>query len=256
MIKEASKMVDLAVEFCRNNLDILMIYGAVIGVFIILITIVVLAKGGDDEELDFDEIAYNKKKNKTESQEAPKEVTKVAKEVEFVSVALPPLTARVVIEEDEQAEVPEVETEEVAEVPVEEPKVEEVREDLPVQIPVETSVKQPVSRNTSCLEEIIEGLANLSADGVKKVEIKIKGAEVKITYGDDETVSLKDEPCAEDLPLEAECQDELEEVQEPVENKEEITEAKTYKKFGPDNNNVTRSGRVYSEEELQKQIRD
>lgn len=305
MIKEASKIVDLAVEFCRNNLDNLMVYGSLIAIFIIIFSIVRVSRKGDDEDLDFDEVAYKKElakesvleqaevdNSKDVSQEVGEEVeademkklvenefaevilpallekiiaeedakdeiikvaeaVEVAQTVEFVGVVLPPLTARVIAYEDsvDEFEVPEADL--VGEFGALEAD-SEVKTEAPAVEP-----QSVVSKNTSCIEDIIEGLANLSADGVKKVEIKIQGAEVKITYGNDEVLNVVEDtqvydskPVAETKPC-----DKGEELGE-VPDQKKIIEAKTYKKFGPDNNNVTRSGRVYSEEELEKQIRD
>ena len=52
MIKEASKIVDLAVEFCRNNLDNLMVYGAFFAIFVVIISIVRVSRKEDDEDLE------------------------------------------------------------------------------------------------------------------------------------------------------------------------------------------------------------
>ena len=247
MIKEASKIVDLAVEFCRNNLDNLMVYGSLIAIFIIIFSIVRVSRKGDDEDLDFDEVAYKKEKE----DQGKQDVSVVDSKSEFVGVCLPPLTARILAYEDsvDEFEVPEADLVDEFEVPKAD---SEVKTEAPAVGP-----QRVVSKNTSCIEDIIEGLANLSADGVKKVEIKIQGAEVKITYGNDEVLNVVEDtqvcdskPVAETKPC-----DKGEELGE-VPDQKKIIEAKIYKKFGPDNNNVTRSGRVYSEEELEKQIRD
>ncbi|MBR5517385.1 MAG: hypothetical protein IKU53_05380 [Firmicutes bacterium] len=308
MIKEASKIVDLAVEFCRNNLDNLMAYGAIFVMFIVIISLVRVSRSKDNEDLDFDEIAYKKEREKgivpqeeletTEEkvEDEPKsnefvevilpallekikaeEDAKVAEDesvtnteiLEFVEVVLPPLTARVDAYEDatdcNADELPEELLEEVTEKMVEEvvaetTLIEEVVEEPVVIEPLEkVAAPKKVSRNTSCLEDIIEGLANLSSDGVKKVEIKIQGAEVKITYGNDTALSITEEVEASSNVGYSNIENYDETDNERATDKQErpkVVEATTRKKFGPDNTNVTRSGRVYSEEELEQQIRD
>ena len=325
MIEETRKIVDLAVEFCRNNLDNLMVYGSLVAIFVVIISLVRVSRKKDSEDLEFDEVAYKKELAKESALEPAEEdnekdvLQEVVEEVkadeikepvrnefaevilpallekiiaeenakdenlefveaveamqpvEFVDVVLPPLTARVVAYE-EITDVAEVDslviedascelTQEIIEEVVVEPLVEERVTAEPV---VKESFAQPagekkVSRNTSCIEDIIGGLANLSADGVKKVEIKIHGAEVKITYGDDRTLNVvEDEGVCKDETIgknnyckNAEC-----EAQTSKFTGERSVEAKTYRKFGPNNNNVARSGKVYSEEELEKQIID
>ena len=325
MIEETSKIVDLAVEFCRNNLDNLMVYGSLLAIFVIIISLVRVSRKKDSEDLEFDEVAYKKELAKESALELAEEdnekdalqevveevkadelkgsvrnefaevilpallekiiaeedakdenvetieVVETMQPVEFVDVILPPLTARIMACE-ESVEVVEADDLVIEDVVYE--LAQETTEEVVVKPPVEESVtaepvikesfaqpavEQKVSRNTSCIEDIIGGLANLSADGVKKVEIKIHGAEVKITYGDDRTLNVVEDEgvCKEetigknDYCKNAEC-----EAQTSKFTGERSVEAKTYRKFGPNNNNVARSGKVYSEEELEKQIID
>ena len=325
MIKETSKIVDLAVEFCRNNLDNIMVYGSLLAIFIVIISLVRVSRKRDNEDLEFDEVVYKKELAKERvleqaevdnskdvsqavgeeveademkkpvenefaevilpallekiiaEEDAKDEIVKVAEAVEvtqtveFVGVVLPPLTARVIAYEEATDEVEstgfEVEetdsklTEELRETIDLEPLVEErVMADPVIKEPlVQPVMERNISKNTSCIEDIIEGLANLSADGVKKVEIKIHGAEVKITYGDDRTLSVVEDEgvCKEELVGEKDCYKKAEtEPQSSKFTEERSVEARTYRKFGPNNNNVARSGKVYSEEELERQIID
>lgn len=212
MIKEASKIAQLIVEFCRNNLDILMIGGVALIVLVIIISIVRSSRDGDDENLDFDEFAKPEAKAEEE-----------------------PVSAK---------QAPEKETEE--------------------------KPANPEKKNTPYIEGLLGELAGLSQDGIKELEIKIQGAEVKITYGNsgdsgdsgnldeeaneelrEELVEETSDETLDDEIVDKEDDSQKEEVKQAV-----ITSGKVYKKFGPENNNISKSGRIYTEEELEEQIRD
>lgn len=291
MMKEASKIVQLIIDFCRDNLDILMIGGVVVIVLILLVSSIKCFKEKDDEDLELDE---------TELMQVVEQVKQMqngfcpTEEMECVEVVLPPLTARVmaeVLEESKTAEkkqqediknpedrvvaislppltatvmeseeASKEETQTIEETPkVEEfltmeetPKAEELRS-------VDKVVKD--DKKASTIESLVEEIANISGTGVKEVKIKVAGAQVKITY-------LQDDQTSENETKEEIYQKE-DSYSEPTELLE-TPEQKSYKevdqnplpnekgnfKFGPDNINIARSGRVYSEEELQQQIRD
>lgn len=213
MLKEASKILEIIMEFCRENLNMVIIAGAALILVILLICI-----------------------------------AKVFKEDEEVVCQAPNF-------EEAKTEEPKLE-----EVKTEEPKIEpskcneaEIEESKKAEIKIESS------KSTS-LGAIAKELAELSGDGVKNVEIKIPGAEVKITYLDETKESKETEECERaETTIE-----ETEEVQkpddlddEPVSEDEEKDETVYVpKKFGPGNMNVARSGRVYSEAELEEQIKD
>lgn len=211
MIKEASKIAQLVVEFCRNNLDILMIGGAALIVLVIIISVVKSSKD-DEDELDYD------------------------RETKTVEVVAKP-----------------------------EEKVEPEKETI-----VEFSEAQnKEKKNTPYIEGLLGELASLSQDGIKELEIKIQGAEVKITYGDKREMPVVEDLAEEGCSVDAGSDTTVEKQGEPKETSERDTEskgdkkiqennasAKIYKKFGPENNNISKSGRIYTEEELEEQIRD
>ena len=227
MIKEASKIAQLIVEFCRNNLDILMIGGVALIVLVIIISVVRSSRDGGDEDLDFDEFARVKTEAKTEDEVKAAAEAKVAAET---------------------SKEPKSEAK---------PTVEEVPE-------------RTEKKNTPYIEGLLGELAGLSQDGIKELEIKIQGAEVKITYGNsgdsgdsgnldeeaneelrEELVEETSDETLDDEIVDKEDDSQKEEVKQAV-----ITSGKVYKKFGPENNNISKSGRIYTEEELEEQIRD
>ena len=230
MMKEMEKIVSLIIEFYRNNFDKLDIWAIagialLVSLFLIVITAVI------------------------KSFFAPKEEPK-----------------------EEGFEEPSAEPEEPIEETVKEP-IEETVEAL-------EEAEPQITKNTSCLEDILGELVTIPTDGVKEIEIKIKGAEVKVTYANSESLQLiskelvaKKSNGEDKLPLElkdVEASEELEdgyceeshleedesEGPQVEETEEDDDKGKTISKFGPGNMNISKSGRVYSEAELEEQIKD
>ena len=129
---------------------------------------------------------------------------------------------------------------------------------------------KPSSR-TDCIESIVEYIQSISPELLNEVEIKVHDAEIRIRYSNDKAC----ERVKNEEPQKPEEIQESEEVQEPVENQEteiinedtienvtedaienvieDTTEGVTVRiKFGPDNINISRSGRVFSEEEIKQ----
>lgn len=209
MFKDADKIIDLIIEFCRDNLNILMIGGIALIVVVIVISIL---KGYDEDDDEYDE-----------------------------SVAVVKIT------------------------PVEDHAQEQVTAPIlePTEVPIIEPVESGRQKGTHHLDEIIGEIANIPSEGVKKLEIKIQGAELKITYSDSREEILLCGTEAEEQETQGQLEGQSEVQPEESGEHEEANpseasseQGKTYTKFGPGNNNVTKSGRVYTEEELEKQIKD
>ena len=246
MLESIRQFYDIAVDFCREHSEILMIGGAALVVLIILIAVIRHCtrgrRGGDDLEFDeqryLDELlgARAEKKEKAES-----------------------------AEKAEKTEKPE-NTEKAA-----------------------GAESQPYKKNIILPEELLEEIARASVQNLQEVQIRIQSAELRIRYagyrdrdGESEEVHEEvlhfdktPEPAAEakgaagaEPAVEAaEAQAEPAETQSESENESAILQEKLQPqqiaqterpvaKFGPDNLNIARDGRIYTEEELEKQIRD
>lgn len=230
MIREASKIINCILEFCRENQEIIMYAGLVLLGAIVLIAII---------------CAFLNRKDSTINIQEP--LVKVT--IEDSQKALKP--ADKACSEDSSSK-------------------DCVREGKP-------------SSRTDCIESIVEYIQSISPELLNEVEIKVHDAEIRIRYSNDKAR----ERVKNEEPQKPEEIQESEEVQEPVENQEteiinedtidnvtedaienviedategvieDTTEGVTVRiKFGPDNINISRSGRVFSEEELEEQIRD
>lgn len=230
MIREASKIINCILEFCRENQEIIMYAGLALLGAIVLIAII---------------CAFLNRKDSTINIQEP--LVKVT--IEDSQKALKP--ADKACSEDSSSK-------------------DCVRESKP-------------SSRTDCIESIVEYIQSISPELLNEVEIKVHDAEIRIRYSNDKAR----ERVKNEEPQKPEEIQESEEVQEPVENQEteiinedtienvtedaienviedategvieDTTEGVTVRiKFGPDNINISRSGRVFSEEELEEQIRD
>ena len=222
MIREASKIINCILEFCRENQEIIMYAGLALLGTIVLIAII---------------CAFLNRKDSTINIQEP--LVKVT--IEDSQKALKP--ADKACSEDSSSK-------------------DCVRESKP-------------SSGTDCIESIVEYIQSISPELLNEVEIKVHDAEIRIRYSNDKAC----ERVKNEEPQKPEEIQESEEVQEPVENQEtevinedtienvtedaienvieDATEGVTVRiKFGPDNINISRSGRVFSEEELEEQIRD
>lgn len=282
MIKEASKILQLIIEFCRDNLDILMIGGVAAIALILLVSGIKYFKDedDDDEDIEIDELELLEivEQVKQMQEEKEEKVEDEEAEEDEVEVVLPPLTARIMAE-DESADEPAA-NELVEDEQADEEPLEFANEKQAAEKSLELPQEEP-SKNTSTIENLVEEIANLSGTGVKEVEIKVPGAKVKITYsrGDDNAKNGETQDASEGRNLDANTDDEP-----SVHSESGVTKApnsadilggngnlngnlngitadgtggaSSVIKFGPDNINMSRSGRIYSEEELQQQIRD
>ena len=323
MIQDASKILQLIIEFCRSNLNILMIGGvALIGIIVIVSGIKYFMnrdKDGDDADFQIDEaelmgiVQQVKQKHEIDSadvevvlppltarimaEDEPVEVDEpvaadkeaevkaLEPELEVVAVSLPPLTAAVEPAEDEvvvsQVEPEVIEKHEPQVEPQIEPRVEtpakvelekkmeekpQVKEQVKPQVKAEVpamtvpSAKTEPKKNSATIESLIQEIATLAGSGVSEVEIKISGTKVKILYNQDEHT---DDADATKECVNNEVKESADDIARTYDNEAQgLDDDKKSNngagaiKFGPDNINRSRSGRVFSEVELQQQIRD
>lgn len=109
------------------------------------------------------------------------------------------------------------------------------------------------------IESILEELSEISAKTLEEVEIKINGAEFKLKYSKGQPSDMPS-PQAEDTgePRKT-CESDPDAACEGKSREDIDTERYSDlipKKFGPENDATTRMGRTYTEEELEKTIRD
>lgn len=238
MLESIRQFYDIAVDFCREQSEILMIGGAALVVLIILIAVIRHCtrgrRGGDD--LEFDEQRYLDEL----------------------------LGARAEKKEKEQSAEKAEKTEKAA-----------------------GAESQPYKKNIILPDELLEEISRASAQNLQEVQIKIQSAELRIRYagyrdrdGESEQVheevlhfdktpepaaeteeAINAQPAAEPAEAQAElAESEPESASEILQEKlqpQQIARAeRPAVKFGPDNLNTARDGRIYTEEELEKQIRD
>ena len=213
MFNDVNNIINLIIEFCRDNVKVLMIGGIALIVIIIVVSIL---KGYDDDYEDYEDDSDADEKDK-------------------------------IVDEDTAAE--------------------------PVQSIIEPSeqelTRESFPRETHPVGDIIGEIANLPTQGMKELEIKIPGAELKITYsGDCKEAYSQKTIYQEGLVIlgdaNSEGKDEnlfsQEEPQEVISKEQGVDsepyKGRTYIKFGPNNNNVSKSGKVYTEKELEEQIKD
>ena len=241
MLKEASKILEIIMEFCHENLNMVIIAGVALGALIIIIFAIKFAKKEEVFDFEFDS---------EEFAEILEEVTRNLANIKGDNLEL------VCIEQPRSTLMIEV------------PKKIEIEKDDIVKsskLNFKEGVKKKhvvseVKRGTLSLEDIVEEIAEITGDGVKSVEIKIPGAEVKITYVDEGKESKRTKECGSDGAAieEVEGARKLEDSDCEAASKEEEQGETLYtpKRFGPENMNVARSGKVYSEAELEEQIKD
>lgn len=250
MLESIRQFYDIAVDFCREQSEILMIGGAALVVLIILIAVIRHCtrgrRGGDDLEFDeqryLDELLGARAEKKEKEQSAEK-----AEKTEKAAGAENPQKSQSV----QSAETP------------------------------------PYKKNIILPDELLEEISRASAQNLQEVQIKIQSAELRIRYagyrdrdGESEQVheevlhfdktpepaaeteeAINAQPAAEPAEAQAElAESEPESASEILQEKlqpQQIARAeRPAVKFGPDNLNTARDGRIYTEEELEKQIRD
>lgn len=133
----------------------------------------------------------------------------------------------------------------------EEPEQElETEPEVQVQEPAENGELQKAAMGmVDSLVKSMESAAGASGQKVESIELKIEKAQLTIRYaGDAEKTSEKET---------AEAEEEITAAAEVETEKTDFAEnSGRPKRFGFDNMNMARSGRVYTEEELLNQIRD
>lgn len=283
------------IEFCRDNLDILMVGVVAVIVLILLVSGIKCYKNkDDDEELELNEAELMEIVEQVKQLQDGGAVIEPDKQVEVV---LPPLTARIMADEELQvmeitlppltATIVEVVDDEDTgvdavdvETTVETVDVETIDDKEVVETAIETATDKAVvlqdqepleekeqiinkaeDKAVTTIQSLVDEIATISGTGVEQVEIKVPGAQVKITYlkegqpletnRDKDPIQREDPYIEPEKPLGATEQRNYNQSEEAV-----IPSEKGNFKYGPDNINVARSGRVYSEEELQQQIRD
>ena len=143
----------------------------------------------------------------------------------------------------------------------EEPE-QELEPELEVQVqePDETGELQEAAMGmVDSLVKSVESAAGASGQKVESIELKIEKAQLTIRYAGDAEKTV-----TEDLFAEKTSEKETAEAEEEITAAAEVETEKTDfaensgrpKRFGFDNMNTARSGRVYTEEELLNQIRD
>lgn len=120
------------------------------------------------------------------------------------------------------------------------------------------------------IENLLRDLQSFGGGGLEEVEIKIQGAEIRLRYAGNDTKVIRYETLAEkekDMPAGENAADrpdqkmsrggacDLDGGEKEGIAGEDFPRDKI-SKFGPDNINRTRSGRVFTEEELTGKIRD
>jgi hypothetical protein len=145
-----------------------------------------------------------------------------------------------------------------------------IPEDLQKEQMVDEKTKKlevkPIKLDGSSIERVFLGdFSGLPTENLEEVEIKIQNAELKLRYtssfngireekvvltGDDDATTSQ-----ENTSIGSQLTSYVHKVGYGM-NKPIYTEIKKIKKFGPENQNATRSGKVFTEKELQQQIRD
>ena len=299
MIKDASKIFEIMTEFCRNNLDIVIIGGVGIIMFILFVCGAVYFDKKENKRAEMNDTSSPEEKKVSTQEDSsqkveetlgeeslveedlcevkdPKEVESLIEkwkilleeelignvvedpELRVVDIVLPPLTARIVeiqetmdVQEDSSEEETKEELEQTVELDAE--PVFDTEQKTIVYLD-KSEDEKPVT-----IESLVQEIATISGTNVKEVEIKVAGAKVKITYVEtDKESDTKDESLGKNDTYK-ETVGMLEDAQhEPRKQIDQINvpDERSVHKFGPDNINTARSGRVYSLEELEQQIKD
>ena len=227
-------------EYCQEHWITVAAAAAVVLVLLVSFFLVLAAKRDDDREDDILE-QENASPGESEQPEKPVERDELSETAETAAAEEPSMPA-------------EPAAEEIADVPAEtEPETEENAETAAAvcaQGVVEELVKQ------------VEAVSGASGQKVESIELKIEKASLMIRYaGTPQTgIPETEDGCADGSHVKTEkCavpDSELSSADLAVLQKPGSGESVKPKKFGVDNMNKARSGRVYTEEELLDQIRE
>ncbi len=244
MSEKIKQILEIAIEFCREQSQILMIGGAVLVVLIILISIISsVRKKTKDEDLDFyEEDFLSTRKSYNQGENGPHKEKHTEVTTDDVAALLEAFA------QEESVEQP-------------------VKKPHSISEPEDAKVIEHVHDN---IEGFLGEIARLPAKDLEAVEINIQGIEVKLKYSNKNSEEPKEnllgssqQECNPKATIDNEQP--LESINDSEEAntaildsliKNQGTEAVTIKKFGPNNTNRTKSGQIFTEEELEKQIKD
>ncbi|MEE0796284.1 MAG: hypothetical protein UIJ88_00455 [Anaerovoracaceae bacterium] len=227
MAESLNEIIDIITGFCREHASVLMIAGAVVVVLIILIAAICVARRG--------------KKRAAES---------------AANAAAPAISDEPAPQTSEQPEPPAV------------PQTPERPE--PERPPKQPQPADQHDAEKGRIENLLRDLQSFGGGGLEEVEIKIQGAEIRLRYAGNDTKVIRYETLAEkekDMPAGENAADLTDQkvsrggTYDPDGGEKEGIAGEDFprdkiSKFGPDNINRTRSGRVFTEEELTGKIRD
>lgn len=224
MAESLNEIIDIITGFCREHASVLMIAGAVVVVLIVLIAAICGARRG--------------KKRAAES---------------AANAAAPAISDDPALQTSEQPKPPAV------------PQTPE-----PERPPKQPQPADQHGAEKGRIENLLRDLQSFGGGGLEEVEIKIQGAEIRLRYAGNDTKVIRYETLAEkekDMPSVEKAADRPDQKMsrggacDPDGGEKEGIAGEDFprdkiSKFGPDNINRTRSGRVFTEEELTGKIRD
>ena len=236
MAESLNEIIDIITGFCREHASVLMIAGAVVVVLIVLIAAICGARRG--------------KKRAAES---------------AANAAAPAISDDPALQTSEQPKPPAVPH--MPEQP-EPPAVPQTPE--PERPPKQPQPADQHGAEKGRIENLLRDLQSFGGGGLEEVEIKIQGAEIRLRYAGNDTKVIRYETLAEkekDMPAGENAADLTDQkvsrggTYDPDGGEKEGIAGEDFprdkiSKFGPDNINRTRSGRVFTEEELTGKIRD
>ncbi len=256
MAKEARKIIGQMIGFCRDNLEMTIIIGVTIValVFVVLIinSIVKNKRRAEQAEAELEKSNREKAKLLSKLSETKEAEARIQQQIDRIKFA------------------------------------KESQENCVQQIQPKGTKHMS---GTTCIDSIVQELSNMSPEILKEVDVKIQGAEIRIKYSNGSELALNeenlegkyavnkaDEPDIAKADIEGGLQKAVNESDESLKtafgeqaaestmkecetadeasHKVEPMRSKSVLKFGPDNINTSRSGHVFSEEELMAQIRD
>lgn len=236
MAESLNEIIDIITGFCREHASVLMIAGAVVVVLIVLIAAICGARRG--------------KKRAAES---------------AANAAAPAISDDPALQTSEQPKPPAV-----PHMP-EQPKPPAVPQTPePERPPKQPQPADQHGAEKGRIENLLRDLQSFGGGGLEEVEIKIQGAEIRLRYAGNDTKVIRYETLAEkekDMPAGENAADLTDQkvsrggTYDPDGGEKEGIAGEDFprdkiSKFGPDNINRTRSGRVFTEEELTGKIRD
>lgn len=282
MGESVGRIIKSVLEFCRQNTELLLISGAALVIIIITAAVIVSVKKKDkNDDLDFDEEKFlREKETQTAAAESRQDEEKCLSEDSCEQAEIGEGSS----ESDSKIQKQQVPDENSGEGrSTAEGSLSEkcCQNNLEKDINTEVCIKKADAGES--IETLLRDAVGLSASNLEEVEIKIQGAEVRIKYSTKkntdtvsrEKISDKD-ACYSDMPEQQEDIDNivLKDIGEEISvqtDKRQIEDGTSLKeeqkkeeeqltplriKFGPDNVNTTRSGKIFTEKELIETIKD